>query len=388
MNTSQKIEILLHRITDDDAFGKTDFKRFKRLTEIANTDVMASSTVTMATFASTMYKCNRMFNLGFKTETADFRMAKWDISCQPGITIPATIVNDLIIKAHDRYGNIVAAIDTLLPQECQIISEECLWLYDLNQDMGPKNIESLRKLELLLDTLVEEFGVDETQSKSLSRFRTVALCYLHWAMVTQGVYHPNGRVIWSRGKSRRHWAPILAPRKPVQKKRASTEVKYKGPSHSKENVIPKLKAKVDDIIEKMETIIRKEDYAFDKVQINEEFNFSREINEYLMTTGKFYLGANGAKKLNKLYQELQKARTQLSKATYTAHSDIQSQLILDDGTCVKFKQERKEEVAEEIGERVRLFSRDVMPVIGATEDKTALQEEEEDVPDNWEDVEF
>lgn len=348
---------------------------------------MASFTVTQGSFASTMNKCNRMFNLGFKTKTADFRMAKWDITCQPGITIPATIVNDLIIKAHDRYGNLVTAIDTLLPQECELVSEECLWFYDLNQDMGPKNSESLRKLELLLDTLVEEFGVDETHAMSLSRFRTVALCYLHWAMVTQGVYHVSGRVIWLRGKSRRHWAPILAPRKPVQKKQASNEVKYKGPSHSKENVIPKMKAKVDDIIEKMETIIRKEDYAFDKVQINEEFNFAREINEYLMTTGKFYLGANGAKKLNKLYQELQKARTQLSKATYTAHSDIQSQLILDDGTCVKFKQERKEEVAEEIGERVRLFSRDVMPVIGAAEDKTALQEEEE-VPDNWEDAEF
>lgn len=381
--------MLLNRITDDDAPGKTDFKRFKRSTEFAKTDVMASITVTPVSFASTMKKCNRMFNLGFKTKTADFRMAKWDTLCQPGITMPATIVNDLIIKAHDRYGNLVIAIDTLLPQECQVVSDECLWFYDLNQDTNPKNSESLRKLELLLDTLVEEFGVDETQARSLARFRTVALCYLHWAMTTQHVYHVSSRVTWSHGKSRRHWAPILVSKKPIQKKQASTEVKYKGPSHSKESVIPKMKAKVDDIIEKMETIIRKEDYAFDKVQIADEFRFARDINEYIMTSGKFYLGANGAKKLNKLYQELQKARIQLNKATYTAFSDIQSQLILDDGSCVKFKQERKQEVTEEIGERVRLFSRDVMPVIGAAEDKTAaLQEEDEDIPDNWEDVEF
>lgn len=351
---------------------------------------MASFTITPASFASTMYKCNKTFNKGFKTKTADFRMARWDITFQPTITKPAAIINDLIIKTHDRYGNLVTAIDTLLPQECQVVSEECLWFYDLNQDMGPKNSESLRKLELLLDTLVQEFGIDESQARSLTRSRTVALCYLHWAMVTQGVYHVSGRVTWSRGKSARHWAPILASKKPVQKKQASTEVKYKGPSHSKENIIPKMKAKVDDIIEKMETIIRKVDYAFDKLQINEEFNFSREINEYLTPTGNFYLGANGAKKLNKLYQELQKARVQLGKATYTAHSDIQSQLILDDGTCVKFKQERKGVVAEDDEKRARLFSRDVMPLIRGPvpvpQDNT--EQKEEEVPDNWEDIEL
>ena len=346
----------------------------------------SSTTITLTSFASTMYKCKRMFNLGFKTKTADLRMAHWDISCQPGITIPATIVNDLIIKAHDRYGNLVTAIDTLLPQECQLVSEECIWLYDLNQDMGPKNGESLRKLELLLDTLVEEFGVDQTQARSLTRFRTVALCYLHWAMVTPGVYHAGARVIWSKGKSRRHWSSVLSEKKPVQKKQASSEIKYKGPSHSKENVIPKMKAKVEDIIEKMETIIRKEDCAFDKVQINEKFNFSREINEYIMTSGKYYLGTNGAKKLTKLYQELQKARIQLDKATYTAFSDIQSQLILDDGTCVKFKQERKKEVEQEIGERTRLFSRDVDPAAAAEDN--IVQHDEQDVPESWEDVEL
>ena len=348
-----------------------------------------ASTLATSTFNSSLRKCDRIFHLGFKTKTADFRMAKWDVTFHSSVTQPATIINDLIIKAHDRYGNLVTAIDTLLPQECHLISEECLWFYDLNQDMGPKNPESLRKLELLLDTLVEEFGIEESQVRSLTRFRTVALCYLHWAMVTQGVYHVSGRVTWTRGKSGRHWAPILAPKKPVQRKQASAEIKYKGPSHSKENVIPKMKAKVDDIIEKMETIIRKEDYAFDKVQISDEFRFSMDINEYLTPQGSFYLGANGAKKLNKLYQELQKARAQLSKASYTAFSDIQDQIILDDGTCVKFKQERKQEVKQEIGERVRLFSRDVMPVPGAgAAEESALQDEEAEIPDSWEDIEF
>ena len=349
---------------------------------------MASFTMTPASFASTMYKCSKIFHKGFKTKTADFRMAKWDISFQPTITKPATIINDLIIKAHDRYGNLVTAIDTLLPQECQLVSEECLWFYDLNQDMGPKNSESLRKLELLLDTLVEEFGVDETQARSLSRFRTVALCYLHWAMVTQGVYHVSGRITWSRGKSGRHWAPILVPKKPVQKKQASTEVKYKGPSHSKENVIPKMKAKVDDIIEKMETIIRKEDHAFDKVLIiTNEFRFSIEINKYLTPQGSKYLGANGAKKLNKLYQEFQKAKAQHKKASLTAFSEFQDKMILDDGTWINFKQERKQETEQEIGERVRLFSRDVMPLTGAAAaEEPTVQEQEEPIPDSWEEI--
>jgi hypothetical protein len=315
-------------------------------------------------------------------------MAKWDISFQSGITKPATIINDLIIKAHDRYGNLVNAIDTLLPQESQVMSEELIWFYDINQDMGPKNMESLRKLELLLDTLVEEFGVEENQAKTLAQFRTVALCYLHWAMVTPGVYYVTSRVTWLRGKSSRYWTRILFPKKPIEKKKKiTTETKYKGPSHSKENVIPKMKAKVDDIIEKMETLIRKEDYAFDKVQIEDQFRFSLHINEYLTTNGKFYLGANGAKKLNKLYQELQKAKIQLIKANETACSDVQSQLVLDDGTCVKFKQERKKEVAEEIEQRTRVFSRDVMHVNEAAEDNAGAIEEE-DIPDNWEDVEF
>ena len=343
--------------------------------------------VTPGSFASAMYKCNATFHKGFKSKTADFRMAKWDTTFQPTITKPATIVNDLIIKAHDRFGNIITAIDTLLPQECQVVSEESIWLYDLNPDMGPKNIESLRKLEALLNALVEEFGLEDQQARSLNRCKLVALCYLHWAMVTPGVYHTSGRVTWKLGKSYRHWAPVFGTKKPTQKKQASTEVKYKGPSHSKESVIPKMQAKVDDIIEKMETIIRKEDVSFDKVQINDEFAFAGYINEYLMTTGKFYVGANGAKKLNKLYQELQKARTLLKKATVTAHSEVQSQLIRDDGSCVKFRQERKDVVVDEIGQRVRLFSRDVIPLVGEPQ-KVSEEQNAEEVPDNWEDLEF
>ena len=349
-----------------------------------------ASTLTTSTFNSSFRKCDTIFHLGFKTKTTDYRTAKWDVTFHSSVTQPATIVNELIIKAHDRYGNLVTAIDALLPQECQLVSEECLWLYDLSQDNGPKNPQSLRKLERLLDTLIEEFSVNESQNTHLTRFRTVALCYLHWAMVTQGVYHPSRRVTTSRGKSERYWASILVPRKPVQRKQACTDIKYKGPSHAKENVIPKIKAKIDDIIEKMETIIRKEDHAFDKVLIiTNEFRFSIEINKYLTPQGSKYLGANGAKKLNKLYQEFQKAKAQHKKASLTAFSEFQDKMILDDGTWINFKQERKQETEQEIGERVRLFSRDVMPLTGAAAaEEPTVQEQEEPIPDSWEEIAF
>jgi len=345
-----------------------------------------ASTLATSSFNSTLRKCDKIFHSGFKTKVVDFRMAKWDVTCHASITQPATIINDLIIKAHDTYGNLVTAINTLLPQECHLISDECLWFYDFNQDMGPKNPESLRKLELLLDTLIKEVGIQDSQVRSLTRFNTVALCYLHWAMVTKGVYHVSKQVTWLRGKSERYWATILAPKKPLQRKQASTEIKYKGPSHSKENVIPIMKAKVDDIIEKMVIIIRKEDYTFDKAQIVDEFRFSLRINDYLTSQGNLYLGANGAKKLNKLYQELQKARTQLIKASCTAFSDIEEQITFDDGTCVKFKQERKQEVKQEIEERI--FSRDVMHVNGGASDEAAAVQDEEEIPDSWEDIAF
>ncbi len=353
----------------------------------AKHDIMPSTIMTPGSFASALYKCNATFHKGFKSKTADFRMAKWDTTFQPTVTKPANIVNDLIIKAHDRFGNIITAIDTLLPQECQVVSEDSIWLYDLNPEMGPKNSESLRKLEALLNALVEEFCLEDQQTGNLNRYKLVALCYLHWAMVTPGVYHISGRVTRRRGKSFRHCAPVFAAKKPTQNKKASTEVKYKGPSHSKVGVIPKMQTKVDDIIEKMDTIIRKEDVSFDKMQIKDEFAFAGYVNEYLMTSGKFYVGANGAKKLNKLYQELQKARIQLQKAIVTAHSDVQSQLLRDDGSCVKFRQERQEEVAEEITGRVRLFSRDVVPLVGAHQ-KVSEEQMAEEVPDNWEDLEF
>ena len=66
---------------------------------------------------------------------------------------------------------------------------------------------------------------------------------------------------------------------------------------------------------------------------------------------------------------------------------MQSQLIRDDGSCVKFRQERKEEVVEEIGERVRLFSREVVPLVGPPQ-KVSEEQNAEEVPDNWEDLEF
>ena len=110
----------------------------------------------------------------------------------------------------------------------------------------------------------------------------------------------------------------------------------------------------------------KKHHASDKVLIiTNEFRFSIEINKYLTPQGSKYLGANAAKKLNKLYQEFQKAKAQHKKASLTAFSEFQDKMILDDGTWINFKQERKQETEQEIGERVRLFSRDVIPLTGA-----------------------
>jgi len=117
---------------------------------------------------------------------------------------------------------------------------------------------------------------------------------------------------------------------------------------------------------------------FDKVQIDDRYNFSMHINEYLDTSGKYYVGANSSKKLNRLYQDLQRLRTQMQKVVATTASQVQSKLIMEDGSVVKFKQERKPGAAPPAKDARAAEQAEVRL-------ETVVEEE---VPDCWEDLDM
>jgi len=332
--------------------------------------------ITITKFNVTLRKSAPYFTKGFKTKTADFRMAQWDRTNPVGRV--ASITNDLIKTLHDRYNGLLNAIDTLMPSGVRRVTTETIWIYDLNDANGPKNCASVQTLSELLGLAIADVQIGPRDEDALKKLWCVALCYFHWALVTPGIYHATSRVIVSRGKSSRYWCCVLAPKIPSVKPVGNGEIRYKGPSHKRDVVIPRLAEKIGDIEQKMEDIIRKEDVMFDKVQIDDRYNFSMHINEYLDTSGKYYVGANSSKKLNRLYQDLQRLRTQMQKVVATTASQVQSKLIMEDGSVVKFKQERKPGAAPPAKDARAAEQAEVRL-------ETVVEEE---VPDCWEDLDM
>lgn len=333
--------------------------------------------ITISKFNVTMRKTVPYFAKGFKTKTADYRMATWDRTNPLGRI--AAITNDIIKTLHDRYDCLLNAIDVLMPSGVHRVSTETIWIYDLNDDMGPKNSASVQTLSELLELAISDTQIPQRDEDAIRKSWCIALCYFHWALVTPGVYHATSRITWSRGKTGRYWCCLLAPKIPTVKPVGTGEIKYKGPSHKKECVIPKLAEKIADVEQKMEAIIRKEDVMFDKVQIDDRYNFSLHIRDYLETSGKYYVGANSSKKLNRLYQDLQRFRAQMQKTATTAASQVQSQLVMEDGSVVKFKQERKPDAAPPAKDARAAEQAEV---------RLETVVEEEEVPDCWEDLDL
>jgi len=335
-----------------------------------------ASEFSIANFNVTMRKSTSFFNKGFKTKTTDFMTSKWDTSNLIGRVV--TITNNIIKILHNKHGNLVNAINTLMCNRAHYISNEYIWIYDLNNDMSLRNTTSVQTLSNLLDNSIIDTQIDQRDEEIIRNLWNVAICYFHWALITPSVYHCSNKITWFRGKSSRYWGCILAQRIPIVKVTHNDAIKYKGPSHKKVSIIPKISEEIINVEQKIYNIIKKENSSFDKTIMQDSFKFSKHINEYLETNGQYYVGSNSSKKLNNLYQKLQKLKTQMLKTSNIATSEVQNKLIMEDGTIVRFRQERQ--ATKSLKETT---------TIQDTQDTQETEaEESNEVVDCWEDIEI
>lgn len=144
---------------------------------------------------------------------------------------------------------------------------------------------------------------------------------------------------------------------------------YKGPSHRKTVIVPALIKKLTNLEDQMLVIMQREDPSVQRQDIKSSHFMNTSINCFLDSLGKYYVGGKQSKKLNKLWQEYQKTEKTYQKKGRNIANESFRGIVRDDGTVVLFKRER-----------VATPAPTQKPV------QKTPEEEEDEVPDNWEDA--
>ena len=144
---------------------------------------------------------------------------------------------------------------------------------------------------------------------------------------------------------------------------------YKGPSHRKTVIVPALIKKLTNLEDQMLDIMQRGSPSVQREDIKSSHYMMTTINCFLDSQGKYYIGGKQSKKLNKLWQEYQKAKKDFQKKGRNIANESFRGIVRDDGTIVLFKKERP-----------------APPAASKPKNTPAPVKEEEVVPDNWEDA--
>ena len=289
-------------------------------------------------------------------------------------------------EKHQQHGNLVAYFKTIsYPSDLEVIftqSQE-FWVCDGRKtDEIPKNQEHLDKLFHFVNcVLMDMLSTDEYLS--ISSHLQLCVCYMLWMFSTPNFYYPFKHVSYTKKNGKKSvWYSCWLSKKPclTEKRQKQEHNLYKGVSHRKENMIPKMMKEKEEKIKILVDFIKQNDEDTDiDESIHDYFSLNRKIHQYLDFQNQKFVGNNRAKRLNVLYQDLQKITEKINRHTKNIANENVGQLELENGSIVTFKKERKTEEKKETITATQVVE----------EDKSnLLQQQEEEIPDSWEDLEL
>ena len=160
---------------------------------------------------------------------------------------------------------------------------------------------------------------------------------------------------------------------PPKKQEKKEHNKYKNESFRVECILPKQQKQKEEIQLKILSIIKEVNPSFDENIMNDMFVLTSKMGQYTEFGGEFYLGTNKAKKLNKIFQELQKLMKMMAKKG--SASNNHDGITTESGSTIMFKKVRDKKV---------------LPLSQVSQNKSQEKEEEDEdidnVVDDWEDI--
>lgn len=316
-------------------------------------------------FSSLHFKIGKILENRFKTK---MNYARIKYGTKNPIEKVACVLNTLLMFEHDKHGNIFNYMNTFCDEnEVKITEDGRYWIYDSRKhDNLPKNTQELNKFVKFVTKMIDNSGMSKEHVDCLKKNIYHTSSILIMFLTIEQYYYKDveiSKVSDLRFKGK--WNVNLIFKEPIKivKKEKLEHNKYRTESFLDVNVIPKQEKKVAEMVGKLEKdldlVLKKED----------DFIIHSRVSEKMTERN---LGSNKYKKVNKFYQEYQKEKQKLKKMQKDARvkTNWVGMMLLDNGTTIEFK-------------KVRPASKSPHVQLQKTE---AAEEDTEEVPENWEDV--
>ena len=295
----------------------------------------------------------------------------------------ASILNQHFANKDKEYKNMGNYLYNMLNGDDSIksnfVSNTSFWLYTTKKENYiPKNDAELENVNKIMMKIINT-DFDGEENTFLNNNLSHCVAFMIMFLTTRNYYYiDNVNSFTVRKGKRQIWTcPLLQKElKPIKKQEKKEYNKYKSESFRKESLLPRQLKEKDELKEKITNIIIEIDPSFDKTIFNEFFILNRSMNNYLDTRGKFYVGNNRSKKLNKLYQDYQKISKIIVKSK-SAGENCDS-IVTDSGNTITFKKVRKNHSNKSAEEFV---SYDV-------EEDLEKISNDESTPDCWESIDL
>lgn len=299
----------------------------------------------------------------------------------------AMIMNTRFMNVQEYTTNFIGNIE----KKCKennfknvVFMDESLWFYNQRKgDILPKTQNDHEKMYNFVDFIVSQYFDTQEQFK-LRKHMTITCCFFLWYLSKPQYFYTHNRSTYTcRTGKVKPWTCYLIQQKPkiVQKKDKKEHNLYKNESHSVTTSIPKKEKEINDIIDKLEEglHISFKDKSYD------QFTIHGMISKALTNSD---ISTNKLKKYTKLYQTYQLEIKKLNELKNSIQYNIESgnTVELEDGSRITFKQVLPKKDKKQLDTHSQLAAAEEEEEDTPTIDKLQGDDDDEFVPDCWEDL--
>lgn len=298
----------------------------------------------------------------------------------PILNVPYVVGN-----AFNRVDDLVGALKTLLPA-AQTTGPTSLWIYDMRiTDAMPRTTADTERLYAFVRKLISSgWFVDTETGRYLETHIHITVAFFVWWFTTENFYFATNEIRQTTYHGiRRVWRTVLLAKEPIVAE-AVTPVKRvaqrsTGVKHSAV-VSAKEVSKCRELQGRIIALVREEHPAFD-VHWNDDREVHLKISECFEESNKHYITGKKSKKLQKMYQDYCKVKKKGAVSKALANSAEEPRAAVAEMPHTGAAEEEQDRCTGCLTNQPNQLAH--IGLGGCLGDDS---EEDDDVPDSWEDL--
>lgn len=245
---------------------------------------------------------------------------------EPKSHIPFLLIN-LFNKLHKEHGDFVTLFKNVNPSNVKLSHDNsAIWIYSMRQsDALPKTTEDTCQLYAFVRIFLEQHLYTNTYAYMMKHIN-IAVYFFIWFFTTPDFFYNKTEIKQTtRNGVRKVWRSILLIKSPTAPINNSASNHINGVQHQN-NILSKLESQKQNIISNINNIIISvHPQLYPYLDWDDDIKTRMFIAETMQIKHKHYINGKKQKKIQKLYQDLQKINDKIktsNKSIRKEHKNI------------------------------------------------------------------